>query len=199
VLGAKVCRGTDSAALADGFIFFGAWAMLLNCAHKASVMGGYTNKVMLFNAAMALVAARRSGGLFSKLSRFDVDSVSNMLPSKANFEAVAAKKNLVGLQLFGWGAAAYLCKCCVLGANGLGMACSPVTKYVASGLAVANLLLAGRVLKGSDEDAAAVGLVSFAGWAAVAYFAKSSGAWTGAYLLAGVAWNTAVAAYCAFA
>lgn len=206
LLGAQVCRGDDANAAADGFIFFGAWYKILQCAIAKAGFGAFTPQIATFNLLMFLVAARRSGGLFNKLTQFDTDSLSRVLPSKAAFSNFLDKKNLVGLQLFGWGACALFFSDFMLGPKLLGVShgaavrgvavTSAVTAITLKGLGLGNLLLAGRTLNGSNEQAGATGTIMFGTWAALGFVGFSAGYFTGELAAACALWNAVVAAYC---
>ena len=66
--------------------------------------------------------------------------------------------------------------------KGGGLAVSAATAFFAKGLALNNLILGGKVLAGSNEDAASDGLIFFGGWVALLQMAKTAGAISGASL-----------------
>ena len=79
-LGSKICKGTDEDAAATGFLFLAAWTYIINKFLAAGVIGAFSAPIMTFNAIGALVAARRSGGLFKTVTALDMDALSNLLP-----------------------------------------------------------------------------------------------------------------------
>ena len=131
-LGSKICKGTDEEAAATGFLFLAAWTYIVNKFLAAGVIGAFSAPIMTFNAIGALVAARRSGGLFKTVTELDTDALSNLLPRAPPSSArhgnrwraqwllrtrlthkqrhtrfagdqEMSTRNLVGVQLLSWG------------------------------------------------------------------------------------------------
>ena len=74
---------------------------------------------------------------------------------------------------------------------------SAATKFFASGLAVNNLILGGKVLAGDNDDAAQDGLLFFGGWTLLLKLAQSASAVSGAWVTPCLWWNGAMALYAA--
>lgn len=124
-LGSKICKGTDEDAAATGFLFLAAWTYVVNKFLTAGVIGAFSTPIMTFNTIGALVAARRSGGLFKTVTELDMDALSNLLPraplpalstardrklhrAHTNHTCFAgdqkmSTRNWVGVQLLSWG------------------------------------------------------------------------------------------------
>jgi len=196
VLGTKICKGSDKEAAATGFLFFAGWTMFLKKALAAGTFAGQTSTIITWNMVMAIVAARRQGGLWATAKSLDTDAVSSVTPTKASFDDVTAPKNLIGLQLFGWGVIASFFPSFLFGSNMLGMKADGIATVSAQGIGMANLLLSGKVLSGSDKNAAATGAVTLGTWAVLGYLGKASGAFAGKYTGLTALWNAAMVAYC---
>ena len=79
----------------------------------------------------------------------------------------------------------------------IGLTSTPFVAALGIGNAITNLVLGGKVMGGSDSDAAANGIVFFGGWAALTYMAKAAGVLTGANLNILILWNALSAVWCA--
>jgi len=196
LLGTSITKGTDKEAAATGFLFFAAWTQFLKKALAAGTFGAYTSSIITWNTIMAIVAARRQGGLWSTATSLDTDSLSSVLPNKAALDDIAAPKNLIGLQLFAWGVIGTFFPSFLFGSNMLGMKADGLATVMASGLGAGNLLLGGKVLNGNDKSAASTGAVVLGAWAVLGYFGKAAGHFTGKYTGVTAIWNAAMAIYC---
>ena len=71
-----------------------------------------------------------------------------------------------------------------------------MTSVILPGIALANLLLAGKIFAGSDKDAATNGAVILGGYGVIGYLAAKAGVFAGTWM----GWlplvNFALAAYC---
>ena len=54
----------------------------------------------------------------------------------------------------------------------LGVAATPLLSALATGLGIGNLVLGGRIMRGSDGDATTNGVVLFGGWAILSYVSR---------------------------
>jgi len=193
VLGTAICKGSDADAAKTGFLFFAAWTQFLKAAVSAGTFNAYTGSIIAWNTAMAVITARRQGGLWKTVTSLDTDSLSSVLPSG---DIDLSPKNVVGLQLSAWGVISTFMPGFLFGSKMLGMKMDPIGTVTASGLGLGNLLLGGKVMSGSDKDASAVGAVVLGAWAVIGYAGKSAGYFTGKYMAATTIWNAAMAAYC---
>jgi len=184
-LGAKTSSGSDADAAMQGFLFFGMWTHLL----RGSGWGAYTSYLILWNAACALSCARRQGGLFDTVTKLDTGALSSILPRDNQLST----RNMLGVQLLGWGVMSLFFQNFLTGGRLINGA---VNSVVVAGCGIANTLLAGRVFGGSDSDAASTGLVVIGGYGVIGYLAKTAGLFTGSWMTATVAWNLLFAAYC---
>lgn len=200
--GIRNCNGGDAAAAMDGVIFYGMWTYLLKGALAAGTFGGYTSMIITWNALVALSCARRMGGIWSTATKLDTSTLSSLLPRDNKLSL----RNVVGAQLLGW---ALICTffqpfffgplLLNIGAVGKGAAAAAHAAQLAitaSGIGVANFIIAGRNFGGSDADAAANGAVIFGGYGIISLIAKNAGLFTGSLMTACSLWNLAVAAYC---
>jgi len=191
-LGSKICKGTDEDAAATGFLFLAAWTYIINKFLAAGVIGAFSAPIMTFNAIGALVAARRSGGLFKTVTALDMDALSNLLPRDQEMST----RNLVGMQLLSWGIISTFFSSVLFGPMLLGCALDAVMPIFAAGIGLGNILLGGRVMGGDDSSAASVGAIVFGGWAVLSWLGKAAGLLTGKYLLSITIWNAVFALYC---
>lgn len=189
-LAGRFTRGTDSDAATSGLIWFALWYNTLK--NVGFGTSGYVPVLATGNAIMALVAARRRGGLWKSITTADTELLDTLLPR----DYKTSVRNVIGMQMSLWGLAGLFFPTAL--AATLGLAMSPFVSALTAGNAVTNLVLGGRVMGGSDEDAAANGVVFFGGWATLVYLAKAAGTLTGANLNLLIVWNGACAAYCAW-
>lgn len=82
------------------------------------------------------------------------------------------------------------------GAKLLNVASTPLLAMSATGIAIANLLLGGKIMAGSDSDAATDGAVLFTGYFLISYLATAAGVFSGAWMSFLPYVNLATAAYC---
>ena len=188
----RFTSGSDADAAATGFVWFALWWNTLKNAVAAGTLGGYMGMVTTWNMLCALACARRQGGLWNTVTDADTKILDAHLPRDYEIST----RNIVGFQMLGW-AIAGLFFPATMGAK-LGMASTALTNVMGTGLAATNLVLGGRVLGGTDNEAAANGVVYFGGWAVLLHLAKGAGTLTGANLGLLVLWNAASAAYCAY-
>lgn len=193
VLGNQIIRGGDAKAAQSGFLFFAVWTKILKHGLNAGTLAGYTSSIIAWNTIMAVITARRQGGLYKTITSLDTDSLSSVLPSG---DIDLSTKNVVGLQLTAWGVIATFFPSFLFGSMMLGMKADGVANIMASGLGLGNLLLGGKVLAGSDKDAAATGAVVLGAWAVIGWLGKAAGHFTGTYSASTAVWNALVAAYC---
>ena len=184
-LGAATCKGSRSDAATSGIIFYGGWYKLLTDGLAAGTMAGYGSTIALWNGLCALLCVR-------ELSLLDW-----LLPKDSALTA----RNIVGLNVAGWGVITLFFKKFFFGAKLLGVStakvvASPFLMMTASGIALCNLVLGGRILAGSNGEAATVGSWLFAGYALIGYLAQKSGAFAGSWMGACNILNLAIALYC---
>lgn len=186
----RFTRGSDADAATSGLLLFGLWWKVLRDA--GAVFGGYIPQIITWNMIMSIVSARRRGGLWSSLTNADTDLLSGLLPRDYD----TSLRNVVGGQILAWGVMGMFFPAFLASLIGFGV--TPLISALGLGCAASNLVLGGRVLGGSDDDAAANGVVFFGGWAALTYLAKGAAVINGANLNLLILWNAAVAGYCAY-
>jgi hypothetical protein len=199
LLGARLInKGNDASAAQTGFLWFGAWSLLMRNAINAGTFASQNFKLLAaWNLAMAVVSARRQGGIWKSVTTLDTDGLNQILPKDKEIFSV---RSIVGLQMLAWGAYILFAPGNFFARFGVGTAgrsgalvVSAMTAFFAKGLAVNNLILGGKVLAGSDADAAKDGVVFFGGWCLLLSLAKSTGAVSGAALAPCLYWNAAMA------
>ena len=102
-------------------------------------------------------------------------------------------QNIVGMQMMAWGLGLWFAPGFVT-SNIMGEKAA-ISALMLKGLAVNNLVLGGKVMAGSESDAAVNGLIFFGGWTALSVLARNAGVASGQYLVPVIAWNAACAAY----
>ena len=127
-------------------------------------------------------------GLWNAATSLDTDQLSAILPQNRD----ASFQNIVGAQMMLWGFGLWFMPDFLM-SNIMGKGSAPAV--VMKGLAVNNLVLGGKVMSGSEDDAKTNGLLFFGGWAVISLLAKNAGIMTGQYALPVLAWNAACAAY----
>lgn len=190
-LAGRFTGGSDAEAATTGFVWFALWTWALRNAARSGAFAGYAATLVTWNAAMALVSARRRGGLWATVSNADTDLLNSVLPR--DYER--SLRNFVGMQMSAWGVGG-LFFADALGKT-IGLTSTPFVAALGIGNAITNLVLGGKVMGGSDSAAAANGVVFFGGWAALTYLAKGAGVLTGANLNILILWNALSAAWCA--
>ena len=165
------------------------WALGKGAA--SGVYAGYVGAIVTWNLAMAVIAARRNGGIWSTLTSADGKLLDEILPR--DYEVTT--RNIVGMQAFAWG---------LMGLFGsstlftlLGLTATPLLSALSLGNAITNLVLGGKIMGGSDDDAAANGVTFFGSWGVLAALGVGSGLLTGQYMSLVAIWNLAMAVYCA--
>jgi len=182
LLGARLGRDGDRDAAKSALLWMGGWHYILR---GSTGVAGRTATVC---GLLALSAARRSGGLWNALTTLDTDGLSSILPR----DRTASFQNIVGAQMMAWGLGLWFAPDFLV-TNLMGRA--SVSSTVIKGLAINNLVLGGKVMAGSEDDAKTNGLLFFGGWAAIMLLAKNAGTMSGQYILPCLAWNAACAAY----
>jgi hypothetical protein len=191
-LATRFTGGSDADAATTGVVWFGLWYWCLNNAVSSGAFGGMVPMVVTWNAIMALVAARRRGGIWSTVTNADTELLDGLLPK--DFDT--SMRNFVGMQMSAWGVGLMFFASKVNSI--LGIATTPVLSALGVGLALTNLVLGGKVMAGTDNDAAANGVLFFGGWAVLNYMGKAAGVLTGANVGLLTLWNAACGAYCAY-
>lgn len=189
-LAGRFFSASDADAASTGFVWFAGWWYVMKNA-GAAFNSQYVPTLIAWNAIMAIVCARRTGGLFSVVTKADTGTLSSLLPR--DYEK--STRNFVGMQMCLWGIAGWFFSSRVV--ELVGVASTAATSAIMAGLAVSNLVLGGKVMGGNDADAAANGVTYFGGWAAIMWLAKSAGTFTGSYVNLLVLWNAASALFCA--
>ena len=200
-LGAKTCGGSDADAATTGLIFYGAWYKVLTAAAvvsgtgkaAAATLGGYVTMIATWNLLCALSCARRSGGLFKRVTELDLGVVDSVLPK----DTKVSTRNIVGANVAAWGLICWKFQDFFLGSRIVAGGATPLmTSVILPGIALANLLLAGKIFAGSDKDAATNGAVILGGYGVIGYLAAKAGVFAGTWM----GWlplvNFALAAYC---
>ena len=193
-LGARVTGGSDDDAALSGLVFYGAWYKLLTAAAAAGISAGYTTTIATWNLLCALSCARRSGGLFKRVTELDLGVVDSVLPK----DTKVSTRNIVGANVAAWGLICWKFQDFFLGSRIVAGGATPLmTSVILPGIALANLLLAGKIFAGSDKDAATNGAVILGGYGVIGYLAAKAGVFAGTWM----GWlplvNFALAAYCA--
>jgi hypothetical protein len=199
-LGAKTCGGSDADAATTGLIFYGAWYKVLTAAAvvsgtgkaAAATLGGYVTMIATWNLLCAISCARRSGGLFKALTTLDMGPLDAVLPKDTKLST----RNIVGMSVSFWGVLGLFFQDFFFGAKLLNVASTPLLAMSATGIAIANLLLGGKIMAGSDSDAATDGAVLFTGYFLISYLATAAGVFSGAWMSFLPYVNLATAAYC---
>ena len=192
-LGARVTGGSDDDAALSGLVFYGAWYKLLTAAAAAGISAGYTTTIATWNLLCALSCARRSGGLFKRVTELDLGVVDSVLPK----DTKVSTRNIVGANVAAWGLICWKFQDFFLGSRIVAGGATPLmTSVILPGIALANLLLAGKIFAGSDKDAATNGAVILGGYGVIGYLAAKAGVFAGTWM----GWlplvNFALAAYC---
>jgi len=190
-LAGRIVRGSDPNAATTGVIWFTAWHLALKSAVGAGTYAGYASALVTWNLVMAVVSARRNGGIWSSLTSADTTLLDQVLPS--DYEV--STRNIVGMQAFAWGVGGLFFPAKVFGLFGL--ATTPLISALGLGNAITNLVLGGKIMSGSDDDAAANGLTFFGSWGILTTMAIGSGLFTGQYASLIAVWNLAMALFCA--
>jgi hypothetical protein len=191
MMSGQLTGGTDSEAAATGFLWFALWHRHLKA--NAALFGGYIGALITWDLAMAVIAARRQGGLWKTITSLDVDGLNAVLPTSYDLKL----RNFVGMQMAAWGVMCAFFQPFLFGKYVLSMASTPLTSVLATGISFQNFLVGGKIMAGSDEAAAPKGVLFFGGWAVLAAMAKSAGVLTGQYTNVLIAWNALSALYCA--
>ena len=152
---------------------------------------GYVPQIIVFQALMVLVAGRRNGGAYKTLTTADTTALSSMLPR--DYET--STRNMVGLQMSGWGAAAVFFPAVTF--NLLGLAANPLMSAMMTAIGLTNLVLGGKVLGGTDDAAAANAVVFNGGWAVLLALGRTAGVFSGTYVPVITVFNGAFALWCA--
>jgi len=189
-LAGRIARGSDSDAATTGVIWFSAWYLALKAGMTAGVYSGYISAIVTWNLAMAIVSARRNGGIWSTLTSADGALLDQVLP--ADYEV--STRNIVGMQAFAWGIGGMFFPAKVFGLFGL--ATTPLVLALGTGNAITNLVLGGKIMSGSDDDAAANGVTFFGAWGILTTLGIGAGLLTGKYVSLIAMWNLAMALYC---
>jgi len=172
----------DRDAAKSALLWLGGWYYIL----KGST--GVAGKTATVCGLLALSAARRCGGLWNAATSLDTDQLSAVLPQNRD----ASFQNIVGAQMMLWGFGLWFAPDMIM-SNIIGKGSVP--SVLLKGLAINNLVLGGKVMSGSEDDAKTNGLLFFGGWAAISLLAKNAGYISGQYALPVLAWNAACAAY----
>mmetsp|Transcript_51109 Transcript_51109/g.143240 ORF Transcript_51109/g.143240 Transcript_51109/m.143240 type:complete len:307 (-) Transcript_51109:408-1328(-) len=195
-LGMHIRVGSDGDASQTGFLFFASWSYLMR--NAGGVMSGTMFQVStLVNTIMAVAMARRQGGLWKTVTSLDTDGITSILPRN---DAINVR-NVVGIQCLFWGLigmfqSSFLFNT-IMGATGARGAAAVCSGILSTGLAVNNILLAGRVFgASSDSDAANTGALFFGGWTVLIFLAKNAGTVSGQFVVPIMAWNALMTAYC---
>ena len=116
-----------------------------------------------------------------------------MLPK----DTKVSTRNIVGANVAAWGLICWKFQDFFLGSRIVAGGATPLmTSVILPGIALANLLLAGKIFAGSDKDAATNGAVILGGYGVIGYLAAKAGVFAGTWM----GWlplvNFALAAYC---
>lgn len=191
-LAGRFASGSDSDAATSGVLWFGMWYWALKQAVAAGTYAGtYMPMIVVWNGLMALSAVRRSGGLWNTVTNLDTSSLNSILPR--DFEM--STRNFVGMQTLAWGVLGFLNPSFLFGL--VGVAATPLVSALLLGNSISNTVLAGKILGGSDDEAAANGVTFFGAWGVLGALAVSKGVLTGQYAGLIAVWNLASAAFCA--
>jgi len=191
-LAGRVTSGSDSDAATTGVIWFTMWYWALkNAAAAGTYVGQYVPALVTWNLVMAVVSARRNGGIWSSLTSADGALLDEVLPRDYELST----RNIVGMQTWLWGVAGLFFPAKVFGLFGL--AVTPLVAALGVGNAITNLVLGGKIMGGTDNAAAANGVTFFGAWGVLTTLGVGAGLFTGQYVsLIGI-WNIAMALYCA--
>lgn len=191
-LAGRLTSGSDSDAAAAGVVWFSLWYWAMKNAVQAGAYGGARiGMVVVWNGLMALAAARRNGGVWNTLTSLDTTTLNSLLPRDYELSV----RNFVGIQALGWGVGGFFFAPKILSL--LGIAGSPLINAMLMGNAITNTVLAGKILGGTDDEAAANGVTFFGAWGVLGALAVRSGVLTGQYAMLVAIWNLLSAAYCA--
>ena len=183
LLGARAGQESEANAAKTALLWFGGWWYFL----RGST--GVAGRTAAACGLIALSAARRSGGLWKFATSLDTDGLSSILPKNRD----VTMRNIVGMQMMGWGFALWfapqLVTDSIMGEK------AAVAAVALKGLAVNNLVLGGKVMAGTEDSARTNGLIFFGAWTALSILAKNAGIASGQYLVPVIAWNAACAAY----
>jgi hypothetical protein len=178
-LAGRFARDSSDEVAASGFLWYGLWWRTLKTAAAAGVLvpavgyGVTASTVVLKQVIMAVVCARRGGGLWKKLTSLDTDILSSLLPRDYN----KSVRNLVGLQLLGWGIMGLAFPATFWGLTGMvgtGKGAAAASALL-MGLSANCIVLGGKTLGGSEKDAAVSGAIVSGGWAVLAWLGKAPG------------------------
>merc|ERR550514_391039 len=140
---------------------------------------------------MAIISARRNGGAWNSLTSADGKLLDQVLPTDYELST----RNIVGMQAFAWGVGGLFFPARVFSLFGL--ATSPLVLALGTGNAITNLVLGGKIMAGTDDDAAANGVTFFGSWGVLTTLGIGAGVFTGQYVSLIAMWNLAMALYCA--
>ena len=183
LLSARIGKESDANSAKSALTWFGAWYWIT----RGST--GAAGRCAAACGLLALSAARRSGGLWKAATSLDTDILSSILPKNQD----VSMQNIVGMQMMAWGLGLWFAPGFVT-SNIMGEKAA-ISAVMLKGLAVNNLVLGGKVMAGSESDAAVNGLIFFGGWTALSVLARNAGVASGQYLVPVIAWNAACAAY----
>ena len=139
-------RSDDDAAL-SGLVFTGR-GTLLTAAAAAGISAGYTTTIATWNLLCALSCARRSGGLFKRVTELDLGVVDSVLPK----DTKVSTRNIVGANVAAWGLICWKFQDFFLGSRIVAGGATPLmTSVILPGIALANLLLSGKIFAGSTR------------------------------------------------
>lgn len=190
-LAGRIMRSSDAEAATTGVIFFSLLYTTLKAAVAAGTYAGYVGHIVTWNLAMAVIAARRNGGIWSTATSADTKLLDEVLPR--DYEV--STRNIVGMQVWAWGLGSLVAPAKVLSV--LGLAASPLVNALTLCNAITNLILGGKIMGGNDDDAAANGVTFFGAWGILGTLAVGAGLMTGQYASLIAVWNLAMTAYCA--
>lgn len=159
------------------------WA--LKNAVAAGTYGGYASMIVTWNLAMAVVSARRNGGIWNSITSADGKLLDEVLP--VDYEV--STRNIVGMQAWAWGIGGLFFPAKVFGL--FGVVANPVISALGVGNAITNLVLGGKIMGGTDDDAAANGVTFFGSWGILTTLGIGAGIFTGQYVSLIAMWNLA--------
>jgi hypothetical protein len=190
-LAGRITSGSDSDAATTGVIWFSLWYWALKNAVAAGTYGGYASMLVTWNLAMAVVSARRNGGIWNSITSADGKLLDEVLP--VDYEV--STRNIVGMQAWAWGIGGLFFPAKVFGL--FGVVTNPLISALGVGNAITNLVLGGKIMGGTDDDAAANGVTFFGSWGILTTLGIGAGIFTGQYVSLIAMWNLAMALYCA--
>ena len=140
--------------------------------------------IVTWNLAMAVVSARRNGGIWNSITSADGKLLDEVLP--VDYEV--STRNIVGMQAWAWGIGGLFFPAKVFGL--FGVVANPVISALGVGNAITNLVLGGKIMGGTDDDAARMASPSSARGAFYS-LGIGAGIFTGQYVSLIAMWNLA--------